>query len=400
MWLRSRRLALLVVVCWTLSCTLASAVYALDLPPLAADEMAIVHLDVGQAMATLIVGPESSSDEADYRVTVLVDSGGTASEAGKDGGQVVLDALWDLNREYGIQQLDYFVLTHYDTDHYKGAVSGTAGGEGFLCAEDGEPGTGDDWVVDTIFIDHGTETTKPANRDEFGGAVDAAVKAEGAGARRHATKATDLSQGDISLAAGAKMTCAAANRYTRGTTTRAKQTSSSMAENDKSVGYLLNYGGFDYLILGDAGQWVEGAVASYLAAGKSDACIDVLNVSHHGSSESTTTDFVDTLQPEIAVISVGAATCANTKKYKHPTYDALHSLDGNSHVKAIYQTGEGATKLSSGQKIPSIVKRGRGDVIITTNGQEYRVWTKDGASGQLAAKGPYQVDGPCPAVVQ
>lgn len=65
---------------------------------------------------------------------------------------------------------------------------------------------------------------------------------------------------------------------------------------------------------------------------------DVLKVAHHGSRFSTTEDFLRTVSPEIAVISVGRH---NT--YGHPSKDTLDRLEG---VK-IYRTDrDGAIKIT------------------------------------------------------
>jgi len=388
-------LLLLVVACslWLLG---AGAVSGLDLPALAPDELAIAHLDVGQGMSTLIIGPETEADPVDRRVVVLVDSGGMVGRAGKDGGQVALDALrmcW----ARGLRRLDYFIITHHDGDHYKGALLGTAGKQGFLRAEDGVR-TQDDMPIGT-FIDHGRGEPKPENSREYRETV--------CYVRRHqqprpalcsVTTRGRLDRGNIVLAGEpghtARMLCVASNRYVRGTAARVpKNTDPSMYENDCSLGYLLSYGSFDYLICGDAGTGVEAAIARYLAGSAQDAGVDALNVSHHGSAGSTSGEpFLKLVGPEVAVISVGGPDSSDTTNYKHPRYTVLSALAADAHLQAIYQTGAGVTVRGENQVLPAALKVGCRDVVIITNGRSYRVHYFDSDTNQYQTAGPFATD--------
>jgi competence protein ComEC len=56
--------------------------------------------------------------------------------------------------------------------------------------------------------------------------------------------------------------------------------------------------------------------------------IDVLKVGHHGSKVSLSSDILDVLNPEVALIGVGA-----TNRYGHPTQTVLDLLaNANSEV--------------------------------------------------------------------
>ena len=63
---------------------------------------------------------------------------------------------------------------------------------------------------------------------------------------------------------------------------------------------------------------------------------DVLKVAHHGSSGSTSADWLEAVEPEIAVISVGEGN-----SYGHPTQKVLDKLDNFDCT--VYRTDEMGT---------------------------------------------------------
>ena len=85
--------------------------------------------------------------------------------------------------------------------------------------------------------------------------------------------------------------------------------------NGISVIELLTYGNFRALLTGDAGVLVEDIIA------KDVGKIDVLKVPHHGSRTGMSDNFLTQINPEIAIISVGAKNL-----YGHPAKVALDLL--------------------------------------------------------------------------
>lgn len=88
--------------------------------------------------------------------------------------------------------------------------------------------------------------------------------------------------------------------------------------NDYSAVLKLTYGQTSFLFTGDAEAVSE---AEMLAAGYNYLSADLLKVAHHGSSSSTTEDFLRKVSPKYAVISVGA-----DNKYGHPAPETLERL--------------------------------------------------------------------------
>lgn len=88
--------------------------------------------------------------------------------------------------------------------------------------------------------------------------------------------------------------------------------------NDYSVVIKLTYGSKAFLFEGDAEALTESEMLkSYTADLKSD----VLKVAHHGSSTSTSDEFLSAVAPEYAVISVGKGN-----SYNHPNKQTLKKL--------------------------------------------------------------------------
>ena len=86
--------------------------------------------------------------------------------------------------------------------------------------------------------------------------------------------------------------------------------------NEQGLTVLCSAGDYDALITGD----MAGSTEKLLVERYPMPDIELLIVGHHGSKYSSTTDFLDALQPETAVISVG------DNHYGHPTREALLRL--------------------------------------------------------------------------
>lgn len=89
--------------------------------------------------------------------------------------------------------------------------------------------------------------------------------------------------------------------------------------NNYSVVVKLTYGANSFLFTGDAEAQSEEEI---LTKNKRSLKADVLKVGHHGSVTSTTQDFLDAVNPSVAVISLGAE---NT--YGHPHKEIAERLE-------------------------------------------------------------------------
>ena len=87
--------------------------------------------------------------------------------------------------------------------------------------------------------------------------------------------------------------------------------------NDSSIVVRIDYGQTSFIITGDAEDWAEYMM---IDAGR-NLKADVLRVAHHGSNTASTAEFLRTIHPEYAVISVG-----KDNGYGHPHQEVLGRL--------------------------------------------------------------------------
>lgn len=102
--------------------------------------------------------------------------------------------------------------------------------------------------------------------------------------------------------------------------------------NDYSAVVKVVYGETSYLFTGDAEEFSESLITD-------DVNADVLKVGHHGSSTSTSTEFLKKVSPSSAVIS-----CGKDNSYGHPHSETLQKLADMR--TAVYRTDELGTIVS------------------------------------------------------
>lgn len=105
----------------------------------------------------------------------------------------------------------------------------------------------------------------------------------------------------------------------------------------------ISYGNNSFLFTGDAEEDVEGEVLSKSFNLKSD----VLKIGHHGSSTSTSKNFLDRVNPGITIISVG-----KENSYGHPSNKTLEKIKATTVYRtdingSIVITSDGQTLKSS-----------------------------------------------------
>ena len=110
--------------------------------------------------------------------------------------------------------------------------------------------------------------------------------------------------------------------------------------NDQSICIRVTFGEQSYLFMGDASSKVEKT--------RSWPKTSVLKVGHHGSSQSTSKEFLKQVEPEIAIISVG-----KDNSYGHPHETLLKRLKSTN--AKIYRTDKlGTILLTSDGKTNTI----------------------------------------------
>jgi competence protein ComEC len=226
-------------------------------------------LDVGQGDGIFIQTPSGRQ--------VLIDGGADGQVLLGEMGSVM--PFWD-------RTLDLLVLTHPDEDHMAAQVEAA-----------GRYHVGAAWE------------TSAAEADPSSSAWRQAVEAAGADVQiQYAGGWADLGDGVALWVLGPP-----ADAY-RG----------EDADNDNSLVAKLVYGDFSVLLTGDAATAVEQALLEQGAPLAST----VLKVAHHGSNSSTSEAFVQSANPQLAVIQVGAD---NT--YGHPNPQTLDRLAGRAILR-------------------------------------------------------------------
>ena len=96
-------------------------------------------------------------------------------------------------------------------------------------------------------------------------------------------------------------------------------------ENDNSNVIYTEINGYKFLFMGDAGVTTEKEILDKYNL--SD--IDVLKVGHHGSRTSSSKEFINEINPQYSIISVG-----KNNRYGHPNNEVLENLKDSK----IYRT--------------------------------------------------------------
>lgn len=286
---------------------------AFFLPPsrLPHGKLTLYFLDVGQGDAALIVFPQGT--------TMLVDGGGepaienradeTADPAFKDssfsiGEAVVSRFLWS----QGVSRLDYLLATHADADHI-GGLADVA--KNFSIGE----------ALIGRFENPTREATaeKPPRR-EF---------------RRFAQRLADrriplaqLARGERFTIDGVLVEILHPPPTARQLTASASSLPAAASANNDSVVLRLSYGATAMLLTGD----IEREAEDLLSQAGVRLRATLLKVPHHGSKTSSTARFLDLVEPQQAVISVGERS-----RFRHPHTEVVARY-GERGI-ALWQTG-------------------------------------------------------------
>lgn len=102
---------------------------------------------------------------------------------------------------------------------------------------------------------------------------------------------------------------------------------STSDENALSMVMKLTYGDFDHVFAGDLTDNIESVVGPQVGD------VEVCKVSHHGSKSSTTDNWLDAIDAEVCVVSVG------NNGFGHPTLEAMERL--HAHEIKVYWTNTG-----------------------------------------------------------
>ncbi len=255
------------------------------------NDLTVHFIDTGQSESELIILPDGK--------IMLIDAGDF------DDGPLVSSYLKSLN----ITKIDYLIGTHPHMDHIGGMYA-----------------VFDDFIVENVYMGYYPEDIyieNPWSLQSF----NTKTKAEG-------KTVITISQGDVICE----------NEEYKAEVVSPSRTFVSEDLNQYSAIIKITYGKTAFLFTGDAGRGAELAILDQ------NLKSDVLKVGHHGSYDATSDEFLDEVDPEYAVISVGWHN-----EYGLPNVNVLTRLHKRAET---FRTDYHGTIIivSDGNQITDIIK--------------------------------------------
>lgn len=260
------------------------------------DNLKVNFINVGEGDCILI--------EAPNKINILIDGGGTPQSDFDVGSKIVIPYL----RRKGINEIDLLILTHPHLDHLEGLLP----------------------VLKEFKVDMVLDSGLSCDSSEYKEFISLILKK---GIPYYKAKVGDSFIFSNNLEIFLLNPLYDSDFY------------EESDFNNASIVVKLFYKNADFLFTGD----IEGAAEKKLLAWDNILQSDILKVGHHGSSTSTNLEFLDKVNPNIAVITVGK------NRFGHPSQKIIERLE-DKNIQ-IYRTDEDGT------------------VIIRTNGQEYWIRT-------------------------
>ena len=314
---------------------------------------------LAQGDSTLIVGPTGRR--------MLID-------AGLGGGCGADAVIATLDRVAPTGGMDYMMATHWDADHYDG--------------------------IDDVALYKNRQYMPTAIFDigDMGKYPSTSYKTLFAGRRETPAPGRVI---DLGGGATAVVVCINGEIYNG-------PAIPSPDDNERSIGVLIRYGGFEYLTCGDLSTRVEEPLGAALVF--DGVTVDVIHASHHGSANSSSNKFLSTILANFAVISCGVGN-----NYNHPSQAALNHLNALTDagapyspayppVETIYQTEDPSTinpkaGRAPNQKILQSDPEGGGSIHIAVlgGGCQY-TFSNEGPGTNAFHDGPFPSNSgpPCP----
>jgi competence protein ComEC len=258
------------------------------------NELDVIFLDVGQGDGVIVRVPTEEGIK-----TILVDAG--FKDWTRDmGEEVVVPVL----RNFGVDQIDLLIMSHPHSDHI--------GGVEIILEE---------FEVNEIWDSHGSYGSHL-----YGRILKSAEEKE--------VKYSRLQTGyiDTTFAPLRLILFHPDSAYSVNETN----------VNNSSLVVKMSYGESDFLFVGDLEEEGDEVVTPFGELLQSE----VLKVGHHGSITSSTQLFLDVVDPDIAIVSVG-----ERNKFRHPSAVVMERLE-RSGSEVLRTDFEGAIWLKSdGHKI-------------------------------------------------
>lgn len=287
-----KKKAILIVLSVTLLIIIVQVFYP-------ADNLKVNFINVGEGDCILI--------EAPNKINILIDGGGTPQSDFDVGSKIVIPYL----RRKGINEIDLLILTHPHLDHLEGLLP----------------------VIKEFKVDMVLDSGLICDLSVYKEFISIILKKE---IPYYKAKAGDNFIFSNNLEIFLLNPLYDSDFY------------NESDFNNASIVVKLFYKNADFLFTGD----IEEAAEKKLLVWQNILKSDILKVGHHGSATSTNLEFLDKVNPSIAVITVGK------NLFGHPSQKIIERLE-DKNIQ-IYRTDEDGT------------------IIIRTNGQEYWIRTLKG----------------------
>ena len=263
----------------------------------------IVQVPKSLAITCLSVG-QGDSSVIEYGTKVCMIDAGSSSEK-----QVSKYTILPFLKYKGVRKVDYLFLTHGDSDHINGITE---------ILEQSRYGI----QIKRIVV------TDRRYKEEYDDIFFLAEK--------YKIPIYEMKQGDEVELGKVRISC-----LSPGETLMDKTKESS---NEISMVLLLEKDEFSMLFTGDTEGEGEGEVTDKLKK-EGVSNVTVLKISHHGSKNSTTEEFLDVARPSAGIIS-----CGKNNVYGHPHKETLERLD-KVGCKVFITKDSGALTIRVGRKI-------------------------------------------------
>ena len=279
----------------------------------------IHFIDVNQADAILIEFPTGEK--------MLIDSG-DADPASQEKLTNYLDKI-NFETEGGERVLDYFLLTHPDSDHIGGALGIFENFKVKTCIRPNANSKSEGKTSDETYVHNSTIYDKviTAFKNEEG--CERLTSSAGLEIKSKGFKETNLNKDK--------------NTWEFAFLTPMADCLPYKNSNNYSPIAILTYMNKKVMFTGDAEKEVEEDLIKYYTDWNilSELDVDILKVGHHGSDSSSTPEFLEWVKPEYAIIQVGEGN-----DHGHPTDEVLTNLQkAGLSVNDIYRTDKNGTIL-------------------------------------------------------
>lgn len=241
----------------------------------------IYFIDVGQGDCTFIITP--------YGKRILIDGGEGNSDKYDYGEKVVFPYLLDR----GIKRIDYIIASHADSDHIGGLI----------------------YVLENMKVENILIGIQPESSGQLKRLIEVANNKK--------IKITILEKGIIkSIDKNIELEVLWPDK---------SDLIIENALNNNSLVFKLKYNNFSMLFTGDIEEIAEKKLLNLYNL--SELSSTIIKIAHHGSKTSSTENFINNVNPKIALIGVG-----KKNSFGHPNSEVIDRLEG-SDIK-IYRTDQ------------------------------------------------------------